>query len=603
MQEDKKKILKLQNIIYPSTENCTEELLFFRRYGNVKYFFSDAYIVLNKDADICFDTYFNGFSIGKWLKYTLISNVGVAIMVRGKFRLSLLYREKQVNQILSKTVGEKYINTRGKLETVFIKFDTEYDQGMYAFSITSLKDGSEFHEGYYFSEESEERKKLVALAIIICTFKREKYIYKNMKQIGKELLENPNSELYHNLDILISDNGGTLDLSQLKHEHIHVYQNKNLGGSGGFTRGLIEAKRFHKKITHVILMDDDVVIQPESIYRTYRLLTLLKPQYQDSYIGGAMLRTDNQWYQTEAGAVWNNGNLISMKQGLDLRTLDACLYNEFEEKAEFNAWWYCTIPMFLLGDDNLPLPIFIRGDDVEYGLRNMTRLILVNGICVWHEPFEFKYNSAMYYYIFRNRLIDNAVRNLSYDRLKFIKDFRMEFFHEVFTLRYKNAWLLLQGIDDFMKGIDWLKNQDGEELNQWVIEHGYRLQYVDELDIAFSYPEYEKTLQFCESRKQQLRRKLTLNGFLGKVTRTVIVPVINPHIAYFHHASRALNYDITSKKGFETYYSRKEMIALGKAYMKLVQKTRKYYDKVCKEYEKRKDEIMSIEFWKEYLGI
>ena len=100
----------------------------------------------------------------------------------------------------------------------------------------------------------------------------------------------------------------------------------------------------------------------------------------------------------------NSGNLIGRKIGLDLRTLDACLDNEFEEKCDYNAWWYCTIPMQYVRSDNLPLPIFIRGDDVEYGLRNMKNLILMNGICVWHEPFEFKYSSSMYYYIFRNTL-------------------------------------------------------------------------------------------------------------------------------------------------------------------------------------------------------
>ena len=100
-----------------------------------------------------------------------------------------------------------------------------------------------------------------------------------------------------------------------------------------------------------------------------------------------MLRTDLQWFQTESGGTWNGGRLVSHKQGLDLRNLDACLYNEVEEKYEFNAWWYCTMPLNIINKKNLPMPIFIRGDDVEFGLRNMKHLILMNGICVWHEPF------------------------------------------------------------------------------------------------------------------------------------------------------------------------------------------------------------------------
>ena len=111
----------------------------------------------------------------------------------------------------------------------------------------------------------------------------------------------------------------------------------------------------------------------------------------------------------KSGAAWNGGALNSLKHGLDMRLLDSCLYNEYEEYTEFNAWWYCCFPLKVVREDNLPLPIFIRGDDLEYGLRNMKTLILLNGICVWHEPFENKYSSYLEYYIVRNQLIDNVV--------------------------------------------------------------------------------------------------------------------------------------------------------------------------------------------------
>ena len=85
----------------------------------------------------------------------------------------------------------------------------------------------------------------------------------------------------------------------------------------------------------------------------------MKEEYKDAFIGGAMLRTDLQWFQTESGGTWNGGRLVSHKQGLDLRNLDACLYNEVEEKYEFNAWWYCTMPLNIINKKNLPMPIFI----------------------------------------------------------------------------------------------------------------------------------------------------------------------------------------------------------------------------------------------------
>ena len=57
--------MKLQNIIYPSTKNCTEEVLYFRRAGEVQYCLADDYITLKEEAAVFFDTYFNSFSAGK----------------------------------------------------------------------------------------------------------------------------------------------------------------------------------------------------------------------------------------------------------------------------------------------------------------------------------------------------------------------------------------------------------------------------------------------------------------------------------------------------------------------------------------------------------
>ncbi len=598
--------MKLQNIVFPSVKNCTEESLFFRRSGDIKYSFADEYITLNKKAILYFDTYFNGFSASKWLRYTRISNVGIYLTLSGSFRITLKYKEKQPDRLFEQVIAEEYFDTGNEVSEFKVPFDARYTNGMYAFEILSKKNGSKFYGGYYYTDLEDQKIDSVNLSIVICTYKREEYIYRNMNMLCEEFLNNPESELHEHLDVVISDNSQTLDPSKLINEKIHVFPNKNAGGTGGFTRGMIETLRLSKgkNFSHVLLMDDDVVLHPESIFRTYRILTLLKPEYEDAYIGGAMLRTDRQWFQTESGGSWNSGELVSHKQGLDLRDLDACLYNEFEEKCDFQAWWYCVIPIKFIREDNLPIPIFIRGDDVEYGLRNMKYLILMNGIALWHEPFETKYSSSMYYYIFRNRLIDNAMHEKYYPEKKFLDEYREWFRNEVFTLRYKNAWLLLRGVEDYLKGIDWLKDQDGEALNKEIIESGYKLQNIEELSIPFSYPEYEQTLRYVESEAHMTRRQLTLNGLFRKPERsTTIIPVLDPHTAYVYRVGAALNYDIASKKGFETYSSREETLQLLRAYRKLKKEIHKNYDRIQKEYLDRKDEVTNMKFWEEYLEI
>ena len=316
-----------------------------------------------------------------------------------------------------------------------------------------------------------------------------------------------------------------------------------------------------------------------------------------------MLRTDLQWFQTESGGTWNGGKLVSHKQGLDLRNLDACLYNEVEEKYEFNAWWYCTMPLSIINDNNLPMPIFIRGDDVEFGLRNMKYLILMNGICVWHEPFENKYSSSMFYYIFRNRLIDNAVRNIEYTKEEFLKEFKGQYFRELFTLRYKNAQLLMDGVKDFLKGPEWLMNQDGEKLNQDIMSRCYKLTNVNDLNLVFDYPQYEQMLKFIESPIDQKKRKITLNGLFGKHNKLVCVPVHDAHIAYFYRAYGAVNYDAANNKAFETYFDKKMEIELMKNYFRLKKEVNKKYYEIREEYLEAKSILNGKEFWTNYLDI
>ena len=74
------------------------------------------------------------------------------------------------------------------------------------------------------------------------------------------------------------DNGRTLseheEISRLVKEYpdvIRIIPNRNVGGAGGFTRGMIEAieEKEHLGLTHVQMMDDDAVMDPELFVRAY----------------------------------------------------------------------------------------------------------------------------------------------------------------------------------------------------------------------------------------------------------------------------------------------------------------------------------------------
>lgn len=322
----------LQNIIFPSTDTCTDEPMYFRREGNVKYAWSDDKIVIGKNSFIIFDTYFNGFSAEKWFKYTQISNVKLCLLLQGNVRATLMRKEKNIDGIATEFIEEQGFYSEEPAE-FNIYFNTSQISGMYCFQLMGLKGKSYFFGGYYMADICNENINYVKLGIDICTYKRERFIEHNLKKIKEKFLQNPKSYMYDRLEIFISDNAKTLNIEKLCSEKIHIFKNKNVGGAGGFTRGLIEIKKVQeeKKITHVLVMDDDVSIEPESIFRTCTILSCLKEEYTDAFIGGAMLSLDQKYRQTESGAIWNGGEIISLKNGLDLRDLDACLYNELEE--------------------------------------------------------------------------------------------------------------------------------------------------------------------------------------------------------------------------------------------------------------------------------
>lgn len=593
--------MKLQNLLFPEAGICSESLLYMRKDEMVDYLAHNKKLVFSKNATCSFDTYFNSLSIEKWKKYTTVGQIALVLKLRGEFEITLASKEKIHDTIIEKIICVQHINTID-LTIEKIPFHTFEYKGMFYFKLKALSDNSEYYGGWYEGETAEEQLRNVDLAINICTFKRETFVLKNIEILQKDILQNPENELSKHLHVFISDNGKSLDYSRLNSEQVHVVPNKNTGGVGGFTRGLIEIMNYQKyQATHALMMDDDIVIETESLYRTYSLLRCVKEEYKDAFIGGAMLRLDKQRIQVESGAVWNAGDLISLKSGLDLGQVDACLYNEIEEHVEYNAWWYCCTPMSVVNEKNLPLPIFIRGDDLEYGLRNMKHLILMNGICVWHEPFENKYSSFLNYYILRNLLYDNALHYPDYSKWDFLKRLYKTTARELVYYRYKNIDLLFRGVEDFYKGVPFLEKTDAEQLHREIMAAGYKAVPVEQLNMQFSYPSYQKSLRQQEGRVKRLFRFATLNGLLLPTNRNVIVSMSSCRPINFFRAKRAMQYYVASKKAFIVERDWKQTIIMLKQLFKLTLKTVTVYDYRMRDFKKNVERITNIKFWERYL--
>lgn len=595
--------MKLQNLLMPQSSLCAEQDMYVRLNKYAYMYNCHQEILLEKGGIAWMDTYFNGFSVEKWKKYTNIKQISISLYLQGDLEIKLYSKEKIHGCITEKELSiTPFTSVTPKWITLpFLSYD---EKGMYFVCLEGVGNGGRFLGGYYSSEIDEADCDTVNLAINICTFRREAFVKRNLDILSEKILDCPENPLFGHLQVFISDNGKTLDVDALCSEKIHILPNKNVGGAGGFTRGLIEIMHCDTyNATHTLFMDDDILIEPEALYRTYMLLRTIKKEYKEAFIGGAMLRLDQQNIQVESGAVWNAGNLVSRKSGLDLKTVDACLYNETEEYYEFNAWWYCCIPISVVREDNLPMPIFIRGDDVEYGLRNMKNLILLNGICVWHEPFENKYSSFLEYYILRNMLYNNALHFPNYSKWNLIKWLSSRVLRQLMCYRYQNIDLIFRALDDFFKGVTFLEEADGEKLHQEIMSVGYKTQPVEAFPIPFEYSVYENSFAEKENKLKKLFRLATLNGAILPAKRINITSMAQCRPINFYRAKSVLQYDITSKKAFMTEKNLGQTFGYLFKLLGISCKVVFRFDAAKKDFAKNAARLTNERFWKRYLDI
>ena len=231
--------MKIQDILWPKDGICTDIEMYF--HSNYKRsLLKEAYtcILFQKGGIITADTYFNSLTIEKWRKYTNVSTIQLILSLQGRFNISLCWKQKIEDRYVERELKNITVDTDRRAE---ITLDyPEETKGMFFFRLEAVEKGGIFFGGYYAAQIQEEKIRPVKLGIVICTYKREKYVCDNVRLLNQDIIENPDSPLYGRVEVFISDNGQTLEEYGLASEKIHIVRNKNAGGAGGFTRGLIE---------------------------------------------------------------------------------------------------------------------------------------------------------------------------------------------------------------------------------------------------------------------------------------------------------------------------------------------------------------------------
>lgn len=572
-------------------------------------------IEFDKEDTFSTDTYFGALSVGKWVRYTGVDNVLLKIRTLGKYRL------KVIHAYLSGNDGRLLLNEVKKADIDVFK-PTEiaidvpaFSQGIIYFSVDEVRDHSIIFEAHYDTEISDGRVRDIRLALNICTYKRTEALSANVIKIKNELLDagNASEDFSSRLELFITDNASELPYDKFDDDRIHINHNYNLGGAGGFTKGLLEILKHtaRQQITHCVFMDDDALISIEGIKRTFNLLALLKDEYLKHFISGAMNMAENIGIQHENGALWNRGKCVFINRGLDMSILNNLLLNEADYERDYAAWWYCCVPMSAVREDNLPIPIFIHGDDVEYSLRNASGIITMNGIAVWHPASMHRRTSVNEYYNLRNMLIVNSRHLKGYS----IGSVYIKVFSAMAVAltrhRYRDMKLVIRAVCDYLKGPYFLMNTDAEALNSEIVKLGYSLKDVsDELkrknnikcyehyDAGKAGFKHEWSAASSLGRVKLIMQLISLNGWLLPRKKSTEIHYMNVHPVKLFRCGRIVLFDDADNKGLilDKKFGQLLIMIIDMIYILFVLLL-KYYS-ARKAYINAWGEMTSADFWK-----
>lgn len=593
---------ELFSFSFPQENICSEQNMYVRFSENNATLCGNS-IVFKTDGQANFNTYFNALAYRKYKTYCAWDRLFINLDFCGTFWAEVFgvsVDGSQNTSLIRKKISSK------ERTTVSIEIPTG-DFDMLYFSLTAETD-SQFFGGSY-AVQSAEQPHRISIAVVICTYKREKYILRNLRSIHQFLETNTqlSKDSFH---FYVIDNGHTLSADIVENSFVSLFQNKNCGGSAGFTRGLMEAAHSGLNHTHVLFMDDDVLLDCSVFSKLHTLLSLLRKDQTHLTIGGSMIKLSDKVTQHEAGAFWDGKRIENLGRGLKLTEWNDVLAIESLPAPNYNAWWFCCYTMDCLERIGCPLPLFIKTDDIEYGLRNKSPILIMNGLSVWHEDFEGKYDGFVEYYVKRNELILSAVQDdksyMGFQIVKLIKSVGKQIVFQ----RYFIADLIFKAYNDFLQGADFLLHTDGEKLNKALMQACPPMKTAEELiqeGVEFHEDEYCQSLLRIASKPIQA---LTLNGYLlpqcfyrtkKHECYTVDAAQCIPTNCFLR--KRLLHWDMTKNKGYVTCQKRSALFKYGFKIIGMSFKILFKYKKAVRSYREHKQELTSETFWRYYLDL
>ncbi len=546
-------LLTLRTLLFPRQSICERQELYFRADQGSVWNEAGDYLIVNGTA--AFDTYFNTLPAVKYREYCRLSSLFLRLRLSGSFAVHVYGVNRNEGGLHEQCVLECSYRTAEEsgVELDLTEAYTGYDS-LY-FTLTSR--GGRLYGGEFAGACPQ--KQPVKMAVVICTFRREQYLLRNHAAICAYLERSTffDPETIH---FYIVDNGRTLRREEIETPYFTLLPNDNTGGSGGFTRGYYEAVHSGEAYTHILFMDDDIILDGDMLLRVAALLQTRRPEFASLSVGGTMLKASDRITQHEAGAVWDGKRIHSIGTDCRMVSREAVFDVAYYPRGNYQAWWFYCFPAEWQQEYGYPLQFFIKVDDIEYSLRCAGEIAIISGIAVWHDDFDDKYDGFQEYYIKRNELIVTCVNQQKPYAWYQLRKLLLSVIKQTVYQRYFLVDLVLRAYDDFLKGWEYFAKTDTAALNREIMQSCQPLltdeQLLEQYGVAFDEEKYQLSRTEPENRKIQA---LSGNGYLIPYVfyrkdkdGYAITDLARCRIVNFYKHKRVLHYDVTRRKGFVT---------------------------------------------------
>jgi len=411
---------------------------------------------------LSFGTYFNAFPASYWRRWTIVTEVVLTVKVVGAGASVVVYKSMangRSQRVESATVGSEGADTFA----FALSLKPFVDGGWYWYNVVAGDEDVVIESAEWSADVPEERAQHGTVDLAITTMNRPDFCARLLQQVGED------EQLRPYLDTVFVMEQGTdkvVDSTEFERAQgalgatLRMIEQGNLGGSGGYARGQLESLR-KGTATYAMMMDDDVVCEPEGIIRAVTFGDLAR---RPTLVGGHMFSLYSRSRLHSFGEIiqpwrfWWQSPLDTFSDwDLAARNLRSSRWMHKRVDVDFNGWFMCLIPLQVIDEIGLSLPLFIKWDDSEYGLRAKAAgypTVTFPGAAVWHVPWTDKNDALDWqsYFHHRNRFIAALLHSPYPKGGRMIRESLNHQIAHLVSMQYSTAELRLQAMEDVLAG-------------------------------------------------------------------------------------------------------------------------------------------------------